>query len=86
MTGILLLAIGILLIGLVLCNYYLFNYLIVLENYNVIILLVVLSDVSVGCRVMFITIMSLFVVEASLMLVIIGSEIKGGCLRVPLGL
>ncbi|RTG79921.1 NAD4L (mitochondrion) [Schistosoma bovis] len=86
MIGLLILGIGLLLIGLLLCNCCLFNYLIILENYNVIVLLISLDSLNSGCRMMFICMMSVFVVEASLILMIIGVNIKSGCLRIPLGL
>nr|YP_626522.1 NADH dehydrogenase subunit 4L [Schistosoma haematobium]AAZ57310.1 NADH dehydrogenase subunit 4L [Schistosoma haematobium]QDO72030.1 NADH dehydrogenase subunit 4L [Schistosoma haematobium]QDO72138.1 NADH dehydrogenase subunit 4L [Schistosoma haematobium]QDO72150.1 NADH dehydrogenase subunit 4L [Schistosoma haematobium]QRW36470.1 NADH dehydrogenase subunit 4L [Schistosoma haematobium] len=86
MISILILGVGLLLIGLFLCNYSLFNYLIILENYNVIVLLISLSILESGCRMMFICMMSMFVVEASLMLMTIGVSIKSGCIRIPLGL
>nr|BAV81469.1 NADH dehydrogenase subunit 4L [Schistosoma mattheei] len=85
-SGVLILGVGLLLVSLLLCNCCLFNYLVILENYNVIILMVSLGIIEGGCRMMFICMMSLFVVEASIILIIIGVNIKSGCLRIPLGL
>nr|YP_009759655.1 NADH dehydrogenase subunit 4L [Schistosoma indicum]QIQ48867.1 NADH dehydrogenase subunit 4L [Schistosoma indicum] len=76
---------SLMLIGLILCNSLLFNYIIVLENFNILILLFALS-LNSGCRMVFICVMSLFVIEASLILVVVGNSIKSGCLRVPFGL
>ncbi|RTG80520.1 uncharacterized protein DC041_0011240 [Schistosoma bovis] len=86
MIGLLILGIGLLLIGLLLCNCCLFKYLIILEKHKVIVLLIRLDRLKSGCRMMFICMMSVFVVEASLILMIIGVKIKRGCLRIPLGL
>nr|YP_626435.1 NADH dehydrogenase subunit 4L [Schistosoma spindale]AAZ57322.1 NADH dehydrogenase subunit 4L [Schistosoma spindale] len=79
------LGVGLMLIGLILCNSLLFNYIIVLENFNILILLFALS-LNSGCRMVFICVMSLFVIEVSLMLIVVGNNIKSGCIRVPFGL
>nr|QIQ48855.1 NADH dehydrogenase subunit 4L [Schistosoma spindale] len=79
------LGVGLMLIGLILCNSLLFNYIIVLENFNILVLLIALS-LNSGCRMVFICVMSLFVIEVSLMLIVVGNNIKSGCIRVPFGL
>nr|AAS16838.1 NADH dehydrogenase subunit 4L [Schistosoma rodhaini]AAS16840.1 NADH dehydrogenase subunit 4L [Schistosoma rodhaini] len=86
MTGILLLSSSLFVLSLLLCSFRLFNYIIIAESFNVIVLLVCLLDNVGGCRIMFVIIMSLFVVEVSLMLIVVGVEIKNGCLRVSIGL
>nr|AAX39611.1 NADH dehydrogenase subunit 4L [Schistosoma mansoni] len=86
MVGIVLLGGGLLILSLLLCQFRLFNYIIIAESFNVIVLLVSLLDSINGCRMIFVTIMSLFVIEISLMLIIVGVEIKEGCLRVSTGL
>nr|AAS16819.1 NADH dehydrogenase subunit 4L [Schistosoma mansoni] len=86
MIGIVLLGGGLFILSLLLCQFRLFNYIIIVESFNVIVLLVSLLDSISGCRMIFVTIMSLFVIEISLMLIIVGVEIKEGCLRVSIGL
>ncbi|NP_066213.2 NADH dehydrogenase subunit 4L (mitochondrion) [Schistosoma mansoni] len=86
MIGIVLLGGGLFILSLLLCQFRLFNYIIIVESFNVIVLLVSLLDSINGCRMIFVTIMSLFVIEISLMLIIVGVEIKEGCLRVSIGL
>nr|AAX39641.1 NADH dehydrogenase subunit 4L [Schistosoma mansoni] len=86
MIGIVLLGGGLFILSLLLCQFRLFNYIIIVESFNVIVLLVSLLDSINGCRMTFVTIMSLFVIEISLMLIIVGVEIKEGCLRVSIGL
>lgn len=79
------LGVGLMLIGLILCKSLLFKYIIVLENFKILILLFALRLKS-GCRMVFICVMSLFVIEVSLMLIVVGKKIKRGCIRVPFGL
>lgn len=86
MIGIVLLGGGLFILSLLLCQFRLFKYIIIVERFKVIVLLVSLLDRINGCRMIFVTIMRLFVIEISLMLIIVGVEIKEGCLRVSIGL
>uniref|UniRef100_A0A3Q0KVI2 NADH dehydrogenase subunit 4L n=1 Tax=Schistosoma mansoni TaxID=6183 RepID=A0A3Q0KVI2_SCHMA len=86
MMGIVLLGGGLFMLSLLLCQFRLFKYMIMVESFKVIVLLVSLLDSINGCRMMFVTMMSLFVMEMSLMLMIVGVEMKEGCLRVSIGL
>nr|AGV02202.1 NADH dehydrogenase subunit 4L [Schistosoma japonicum] len=83
---ILLLGGGLMLISLVICSHYLFNYLIVLESYNVLLLLICLLVNVQDCQVVFISMMASFVLEASIMLIVVGISICHGSLRVSGGL
>ena len=86
MISIILLGGGLFILSLLLCQFRLFKYIIIAERFKVIVLLVSLLDRINGCRMIFVTIMRLFVIEISLMLIIVGVEIKEGCLRVSTGL
>ena len=86
MMSIILLGGGLFILSLLLCQFRLFKYIIIAERFKVIVLLVSLLDRINGCRMIFVTIMRLFVIEISLMLIIVGVEIKEGCLRVSTGL
>ena len=86
MISIILLGGGLFILSLLLCQFRLFKYIIIAERFKVIVLLISLLDRINGCRMIFVTIMRLFVIEISLMLIIVGVEIKEGCLRVSTGL
>ena len=86
MISIILLGGGLFILSLLLCQFRLFKYIIIAERFKVIVLLISLLDRINGCRMIFVTIMRLFVIEISLMLIIVGVEIKEWCLRVSTGL
>nr|AAG60032.1 NADH dehydrogenase subunit 4L [Schistosoma malayensis] len=76
---------GLVLISLLVCGHHLFNYLIVLESYNILLLLVCLLINVDGCHIVFISMMALFVLEVSVMLIVVGTNICQGSLRVSIG-
>lgn len=75
---------GLILIGLLICSHHLFKYLIVLEMYKILLLLICLLINNGDCHIMFISMMALFVLEVSVMLIVVGTRICQGSLRVSL--
>nr|ADU04581.1 NADH dehydrogenase subunit 4L [Schistosoma turkestanicum] len=87
MISLLIIGCGLVVISFLLCSFHLFNYLLAIESFNVIVLLVSLSVGEViGCYTLFISMMALFVIEVSLLLIVVGVVVSRGCLRVSLGL
>lgn len=71
--------------SLVLCSFYLFNYLVVLEKFKVLMLITVLMIGGEETRVLFMSMMAMFVLNISVMLIIVGLRICGDSLRVVTG-
>nr|AVY52167.1 NADH dehydrogenase subunit 4L [Trichobilharzia szidati] len=71
--------------GLLLSSVYLFNYLVILENFNVFILIVVLIVSLEETRLLFMSMMALFVLEISLMLIVVGLSVCGDSFRLVVG-
>ncbi|KAK4467309.1 hypothetical protein MN116_000309 [Schistosoma mekongi] len=64
---------------------WLFVYLIVLESYKILLLLVCLLMKINDCHIVFISMMALFVLEVSVMLIVVGTKICQGSLRISIG-
>nr|YP_001382123.1 NADH dehydrogenase subunit 4L [Trichobilharzia regenti]ABG91497.1 NADH dehydrogenase subunit 4L [Trichobilharzia regenti]BAV82968.1 NADH dehydrogenase subunit 4L [Trichobilharzia regenti] len=72
-------------LSLILSSVYLFNYLVILENFNVFILIAVLVVSLEESRLLFMSMMALFVLEISLMLIVVGLSLCGDSFRLVIG-